>query len=81
MEKMPFYAKLGVPEMWIIDRDTKVPELYVLREGEYQPQSPDAHGWLESAATGIRVRAEPHDKLSMQLGEDEGTKQALPEDR
>jgi Uma2 family endonuclease len=81
MEKMPFYAKLGVPEMWIIERDTKVPELYVLREGEYQRQPADADGWLQSAATGIRLRAEPHDQLTMQLGEDEGTSQVLPESR
>ena len=31
MEKLPFYAKLGVPEVWIIDRDTRQPELYLLK--------------------------------------------------
>ena len=25
MEKMPFYARLGVPEVWIVDRDTERP--------------------------------------------------------
>ena len=44
MEKLPFYAQLGVPEVWIIDRDTKVPELYVLRAGRYENSA--GGGWL-----------------------------------
>ena len=24
MEKLPFYAQLGVPEVWIVDRDTQI---------------------------------------------------------
>ena len=79
MDKMPFYAKLGVPEMWIIDRDTRAPDLYVLREGQYQQQSPGADGWLQSAATGIRLRAESGSRLTIQLGGDERTRQLLPE--
>ena len=78
IEKMPFYAKLGVPETWIIDRDTRVPELYVLRESQYQRRPPGDGGWLESAVTGIRVRAEPEDKLAIQLGGDEATREVLP---
>jgi Uma2 family endonuclease len=78
IEKMPFYARLGVPEMWIIDRDTKVPEIYALREGKYDRQPPDADGWLDSAATGIRLRAEPAGKLTIQLGQDDRTRQGLP---
>jgi len=77
IEKMPFYAKLGVPEVWIIDRDTKVPEVHVLQEGDYQQQSPGRDGWLRSAATGVWLRAETERKLTIQLGEDEGTKQVL----
>jgi len=79
IEKMPFYARLGVPELWIVDRDTKAPELYVLEKGEYQEQSPGTDGWLESAATGIRLRAEPDEKLAIQLGENPQTRQVLPE--
>ena len=30
-EKLPFYAELGLPEIWIIDRDTKNPEVYLAR--------------------------------------------------
>jgi Uma2 family endonuclease len=32
-EKREFYAQLGVPEVWIIDRDRKTPEIYTLRAG------------------------------------------------
>jgi Uma2 family endonuclease len=32
-EKLPFYAQLGVPEVWIIHRDTKEPEIHVLKRG------------------------------------------------
>ena len=79
MEKMPFYAKLGVPEMWVIDRDTRAPELYVLHEEQYRQQSPGGDGWLQSVATGIRLRAEPDDKLAIQLGAEQGTRRVLPE--
>ena len=78
IEKIPFYAKLDVPELWIIGRDTKAPELYVLREGQYQQQPPGTDGWHESAATGIRLRAETDNKLTAQIAEDQDTRQLLP---
>lgn len=79
VEKMPFYAGLGIPELWIIDRDTKAPELYLLREGRYERQSPGADGWLRSAATGICLRAEPRNELAIQLRDDARTRQLLPQ--
>ena len=50
-EKLDFYGRLGVPEVWILDRDTKRPEMFVMRGGEYERQGPDADGWLVSGAT------------------------------
>jgi Uma2 family endonuclease len=79
MEKLPFYARLGVPEVWLIDRDTRRPELLVLQDGQYQPQSPAADDWLDSAATGIRLRGEGGKSLAMQLAGDENTRRLLPE--
>ena len=78
-EKMPFYAALGVPEVWVIDRDTKAPELYVLRGSQYQQQAPDEDGWVQSSATGVRLRGEPSRKLAMQIADDRDTRRLLPE--
>jgi Uma2 family endonuclease len=33
-EKLEFYADLGVPEVWIIDRDGGVPDLYQLKKAD-----------------------------------------------
>ncbi len=79
-EKMPFYAKLSVPEVWVVDRDSKVPELFVLAGGEYKSQGAADDGWLHSAATGVWLRGEPGAKLVLQLGDDVGTLALLPED-
>jgi len=79
-EKMPFYARLGVPEVWIVDRDTKLPELYVLGEGGYRQQVPDEDRWLRSAATDVLLRGEAGEKLALQIADDPATRQLLPED-
>jgi len=78
-EKMPFYAKLGVPEVWVIDRDSKAPELHVLDEGGYVLQQADEDGWLHSPATGVRLRGEAQQKLAVQIGDDSSTRRLLPE--
>jgi Uma2 family endonuclease len=79
MEKLPFYARLGVPEVWVVDRDTKAPELYVLRSGTYEQQPAAAEGWLHSAATGVKLRGEIGNRLALQLADNEATRQFLPE--
>ena len=80
IEKMPFYAKLGVPEVWIIDRDTKAPEVHVLKEGGYEKQLSANGGWLSSQATGIRLRAEAAGGLAIEIADDPSTRRILPED-
>jgi Uma2 family endonuclease len=79
-EKLPFYARVGVPETWIIQRDTRTPELYVLRGGSYEPQASAADGWLHSEITGVRLRAEPNGRLGIQMGSDLKTRRRLPKD-
>jgi len=74
VEKMPFYAGLGVPEVWIIDRDTKAPELHVLKQGSYENQPAAEGGWLSSDGTGIRFRAEAPDKLAIEIASDASTR-------
>lgn len=79
-EKLPFYASLNVLEVWVIDRDTKVPELHVLQGGDYHLKPPDDAGWLQSAATGIQLRSGRGQKLLIQIVGDESTREVLPED-
>lgn len=79
LEKLPFYEKIGVPEVWVVDRDTKLPELYRLDQGRYTLQYPDAEGWLESATTDIRLRG-GEGKLEIQLAGNARTRRRLPED-
>jgi Uma2 family endonuclease len=79
LEKLPFYAKLGVPEVWIVDRDSKTPQIYVLSAGAYEDQAADVDGWLKSAATGVWLRAEAGSRLSIRLGSDASTLRLLPE--
>jgi Uma2 family endonuclease len=79
-EKLPFYAQLGVPEVWIIDRDSKVPvpAIYVLSGGQYSEKVWSHGGWLESPATEVKVRAEAG-KLGIQLADDERTRETIPD--
>ena len=78
-EKLPFYAQLGVPEAWIIDRDTKLPEVHVLRDNEYRKRAAGEDGWISSEITGILLRGEPNGKLAIQLADDPETRRELPE--
>lgn len=77
-EKLDFYARLGVPEVWIIHRDTRKPTLFLLRRKEYAEQTPE-DGWLVSPGTGIAMKARRPRKLCLQLGVDITTRGLLPE--
>ncbi|MFO0797825.1 MAG: Uma2 family endonuclease [Gemmataceae bacterium] len=69
-EKFPFYAALGVPEVWVFDRDTRAPELYALAAGPaYQPIAPGADGWLVSTAAGVAFRHAGGAKVAARVGD------------
>lgn len=78
-EKLPFYAKIGVPEVWVIDRDTKAPEIHVLCGREYEKQAPGADGWVFSPATGVQLRGEPGARLGIRMAQEPSTLKQLPE--
>ena len=78
IEKLPFYARIGVEEAWIIDRDTREPEIYLLRGEEPEPVPADAEGWLHSPATGVQLRGESTAELSVQIAGRPETRQLLP---
>ena len=78
-DKLPFYVDLGVPKTWIIHRDTKRPENYVLRSGSYTLMSPAADGWVRSTVTPIELRATDEQKLAIRLTDAPATEAHLPE--
>jgi Uma2 family endonuclease len=78
-EKLPFYARLGVPEVWIIDRDNKTPRLFVFAEGEYHELEKSPQGWHESRVTGVLFREE-NGKLAIQLKDNPASLCLLPEE-
>jgi Uma2 family endonuclease len=77
-QKLDFYSALEVPEVWIIDRDTKVPEIHEHAQNGYHKLAASDDGWLVSKATGIRLRCQQAGKLSLQLGSDESTRNVVP---
>ncbi|MEW6742513.1 MAG: Uma2 family endonuclease [Planctomycetota bacterium] len=86
-EKLPFYAALGVPEVWVIDGNSKELELFTLREGRYEKVAADAAGWIRSSATGVCLRScpagehpagEQGGKLELRVGDDASTCATLP---
>ena len=79
-EKLPFYAELGVPEVWIIDRDSKTVEIYRLLHGKYSLVANVEGGWTISPATRIMLRPTSNQHLAVQIEGDPQTFAELPED-
>ncbi|MFV2066908.1 MAG: Uma2 family endonuclease [Pirellulales bacterium] len=85
-EKLPYYFGIGVAEVWVVDRDTREPEIYV-SESESEPGShdytmrpPAADDWLRSDTTGIELRPAEGGKLGIRIAGDQATYRALPEE-
>ena len=78
-EKLSFYAQLEIPEVWIIDRDTRRPEVFRLSDAGYQSVAVDGDGWIISGVTAIGMRAE-HGKLAITLVDDPASLRFLPEE-
>lgn len=78
-EKLEFYAEISVPEVWVIHRDTRKPQLFQLHRGQYEPIDADEEGWFVSPATSIRMKPRRPKKLMVQLASDDTTAEVLPE--
>jgi Uma2 family endonuclease len=78
-EKLPFYARLGVPEVWVIHRDSKEPEIHVLKRRKYRLVKATG-GWLRGPETGVELAHSKGGKLAVRLAGDDQTRQDLPED-
>lgn len=69
-EKFPFYAGLGVPEVWVFDRDTKAAELYALGDGPaYQLLAAGPDGWTVGPASGVGFRPAGPGRVAVRVGE------------
>lgn len=79
-EKLPFYADLGTPEVWIIDRDSREIEVLVLNRGTYVGVEPDGEGWRTSPATGVQFRPEGERKLALRLESHPAVVTMVPEE-
>jgi Uma2 family endonuclease len=56
-DKLPFFARLGVREVIVVDRDTKRPEVYRLAGQQYAAVQADGDGWVHSETLGVRFTA------------------------
>jgi Uma2 family endonuclease len=72
-EKFPFYAGLGVPEVWVFDRDSREPEIYSLRDGSYELRTAGGNGWIPSEAAGIEFLQALPGKVWLRLSGDDST--------
>lgn len=79
-EKLPFYAELGTPEVWIIDRDSRAVEVLELNRGAYAGVEPDAEGWRTSRATGVQFRPEWERKPALRLESHSADVTMVPEE-
>lgn len=77
-EKLDFYAAIGVREVWVLDRDTKRPEIYELVDDEFRRRQPDALGWHRSEVVGAEMRATGDNKLEIRLTGRDDTLERLP---
>lgn len=79
-DKFPFYAALGVPEVWVFDRDTRAPELYALgADAGYHLLPAGADGWVRSPATSVEFKPTVTGKVSARIGGDDATAAELPD--
>lgn len=77
-EKLPFYAKVGVQEVWIIDRDTRSPELYELVGVKLQAGEATKGGWLRSKVASVEFRTTSDERLEIRIAGQDDTLAQLP---
>jgi Uma2 family endonuclease len=69
-EKLPFYAKVGTPEAWLIAPRTCELEVFDLRGGHIRAVSPRADGAIESPTLGLVMSVTPGPRLEIRDGDD-----------
>lgn len=79
-DKMEFYADIAVPEIWVIDRDTRVPQVFRLAGSVYEELDAEADRWLRSPMTGVWLRSGSAGTLEVQMDDDDATRRSLPQE-
>ena len=79
-DKFSFYAELGVPEIWVIHRDSCTPEVHRLKRRRYKEQPAGPGGWIKSTQTGVELTQGIGNKLAIRLAGDDDSRRNLPED-
>jgi Uma2 family endonuclease len=77
-EKLDFYAAQNVAEVWVIDRDSRLPEIHLLGDDGYVVQSAGDQGWLASPGTGVELRGTDRGELAMRMAGQPNTMRELP---
>lgn len=70
-EKFPFYAQVGVREVWLVEPSNRATEIYELVGGEYRA-IPFVVGVARSPVLGIELRV-ASDQLELRDGDDRAT--------
>ena len=73
-------TEIGVPEVWVVDRDTRVPRVFRLTGSDYEELPATADRWLRSPTTGVWLRPGSAGTLEVQLGDDAASRQCLPQE-
>jgi Uma2 family endonuclease len=68
-DKLPFYARVGVKEVWLVHPVTRAFELFELRGHELVPRDPDA-GVTRSPVLGIEIVVDAGPLLRLRDGDD-----------
>jgi Uma2 family endonuclease len=71
-DKLPFFAKLGIREVWLVDPVSLVIELLVLHGGTYRPAppAPSASRGIRSSVLGIELSTVEGPRLRIRDGAD-----------
>lgn len=65
-QKLPFYAKHGTQEVWLIEPETRAVEVYVLRGDTYFAVAPEPDGSVRAPRLGLVLRTVAGPKLRLE---------------
>jgi Uma2 family endonuclease len=64
-KKLAFYASRQVSELWLIEPTRRAPEVFILRDGAYQPSLPNAAGVIAAPSLGVELSTVAGPKLRL----------------